>query len=115
MQVRLASFTKRQSHRWMRFGSILIGLTGLGLLSTAFTARFYTGSFSWMLLILVLMALAIAIGLHVRFLILARKEQHETASALDATELEYKSVFDNALDGIVVFDNHGICLEANPA
>lgn len=99
----------------MRFGSILIGLTGLGLLSTAFTARFYTGSFSWMLLILVLMALAIAIGLHVRFLILARKEQHETASALDATELEYKSVFDNALDGIVVFDNHGICLEANPA
>lgn len=115
MQVRVTSFTKRQSHRWMRFGSILIGLAALGLLSTAFTARFYTGSFSWILLILVLLALAIAIGLHVRFLILARKEQHETANALDATELEYKSVFDNALDGIVVFDDHGICLEANPA
>ncbi|MGB6875423.1 MAG: PAS domain S-box protein [Candidatus Acidiferrales bacterium] len=99
----------------MRFGSILIGLAALGLLSTAFTARFHTGSFSWILLILVLFALAIAIGLHVRFLILARKEQHETARALGATELEYKSVFDNALDGIVVFNDHGICLEANPA
>jgi PAS domain S-box-containing protein len=115
MQVRLTSFTNRQSHRWMRFGSILIGLAALGLLSSAFTARFYTGSFSWILLILVLFALAIAIGLHVRFLILVRKEQHETARALDATELEYKSVFDNALDGIVVFDDRGICLEANPA
>jgi PAS domain-containing protein len=63
----------------------------------------------------VLLALVLAIALHVLFLLLARREQRETARALDATELEYKSVFDNALDGIVVFDNHGICLEANPA
>lgn len=115
MQAHLTSSARNVSPRWMRFGSILIGLVALGLLSTAFTARFYAGSFSWILLILILFALAIAIGLHICFLLLARKEQRETARALDATELEYKSVFDNALDGIVVFDNHGICLKANPA
>jgi PAS domain S-box-containing protein len=67
------------------------------------------------LLALVLVALCTAIFLHVRFLILARREHHDTASALDATEREFKSIFDNALDAIVILDDHGICLEANPA
>jgi PAS domain S-box-containing protein len=48
-------------------------------------------------------------------LLLARREQRETASALDATEREYKSVFENALDGILILDDRGVCLEANPA
>jgi hypothetical protein len=50
------------------------------------------------LLALVLAALLISIALHVRFLILAKREHHETTNALDATEREYKSVFDGTLD-----------------
>ena len=33
----------------------------------------------------------------------------------DATEREYKSVFDSTLDGIVILDDRGVCLESNPA
>jgi PAS domain S-box-containing protein len=103
------------SQIWLRTGSILVSLAAIVLLATTFKADFYSGSLSPVLLALVLAALCVAIALHVRFLILARREQRETASALDATEREYKSVFDNALDGILILDDRGVCLEANPA
>jgi PAS domain S-box-containing protein len=99
----------------MRAGSILIFFAAVTLLATAFRARSYSGSFSSVLLTLVLVALCIAIVLHVRFLLLARREHRETVNVLDATEREYKSVFDNALDGILILDGQGVCLEANPA
>ena len=99
----------------MRVGSVLISLAAFTLLVAAFGAKFYSRSLSSILLTLVLIALCAAIILHVRFLILARREHRETSSALDATEREFKSIFDNALDGIVILDNQGICLEANPA
>ncbi|MGB9464121.1 MAG: PAS domain-containing protein, partial [Candidatus Acidiferrum sp.] len=70
---------------------------------------------SSVLLMLVLIALCIAIVLHVRFLLLARREHRETVNVLDATEHEYKSVFDSTLDGILILDDQGICLAANPA
>jgi PAS domain S-box-containing protein len=103
------------SRRWMRAGSLLISLAAVTLLVTAFGAKFYSRSLSSILLTLVLIALCTAIGLHVRFLILAHREHRETSNALDATEREFKSIFDNALDGILILDDRGICLEANPA
>ena len=115
MRRRDKTSSERQSQRWMRVGSVLIGFAALTLLATAFGAHLYSGLLSSALLTLVLITLGIAIGLHVRFLLLARQEHHETASALDATEREYKSVFDNTLDGILILDDQGVCLEANPA
>jgi PAS domain S-box-containing protein len=115
VQGRDKTSLRRQSQRWMRVGSVLIGFAAIALLATAFAAHLYSGSLSSVLLTLVLIALAVAIALHVRFLVLARQEQRETASALDATEREYKSVFDNTLDGILILDDQSVCLEANPA
>jgi PAS domain S-box-containing protein len=103
------------SRRWMRVSSVLISLAAITLLGAAFGAEFYSRSVSSILLTLVLIALCTAIALHARFLILARREHRETVTALDATEREFKSIFDNALDGIVILDDHGTCLEANPA
>lgn len=100
---------------WMRAGSILISFAAITLLAAAFGAHFYGGALSSQLLALVLIALCIAIVLHVRFLLLARHEHRETVNVLDATEREYKSVFDSALDGILILDDQGICLEANRA
>src|SRR5258707_10012443 len=100
----------------MLFGSVLVCFASIALLVIAFPPGLYTGGqVSSVLLVLVLSALLVAIALHIRFLILAKREQRETANALDATEREYKSVFDSALDGILILDDQGICLEANPA
>src|SRR6266404_5132506 len=83
-------------------GAILICFASLALLVAAFGPRSYSGSLSSLLLTLALIALCTAIILHARFLILARREHHETASVLDATEREFRSIFDNALDGILI-------------
>ena len=99
----------------MRIGSILISLAALILLGSAFGAHFYSGPVFSVLLMLVLIALCVAIALHIEFLVVSRREHRETVSVLDATERQYKSVFDSTLDGILILDNEGVCLEANPA
>src|SRR6266481_3966882 len=115
MRTLYSTFSKTRQQRWMRAGSILISFAAVTLLGTASGAHFYSGSLSSVLLRLVLIALCIAIVLHVRFLLLARREHRETVSVLDATEQEYKSVFDSTLDGILILDDQAVCLEANPA
>jgi PAS domain S-box-containing protein len=96
-------------------GSILISLAVATLLVTAFLPRLYNRPFSTPLLSIVLIALAAAIALHARFLILARREQRETADALTTTEHEFQAIFDSALDALLILDDQGVCLEANPA
>src|SRR5277367_6334033 len=101
--------------RWAQAGLLIIFLAVVVLLGAAFGPRSYAGPLSSLLLALVLIALCVAIVLHVRFLILTRHEHLETASVLDATEREFQSIFDSTLDSILILDDRGICLEANPA
>lgn len=115
MEARHSTFSKLRPQKWMRLGSVLISLAAITLLATAFGARFYSGPLFSVLLTLVLIALGVAIALHVQFLLLKRREHQETVAVLDATERQYKSVFDSALDAILILDDQGACLEANPA
>ncbi len=115
MQTPHTLFSENKPQRWMRAGSVLISLAAIILLAAGFLAHFYSGPLSSVLLAIVLITLCVAILLHVRFLLLARLEHRETVNVLDATEREYKSVFDSTLDGIVILDNRAVCLEANPA
>ena len=74
MQARLTTFSKSRTQRWLCIGSVLISFAAVTLPATAFGAHFYSASLSSVLLTLSLIALCIAIGLHVRFLLLARRE-----------------------------------------
>lgn len=99
----------------MRASFVLISVAAVGLLAAAFAIRSYNGNLPATLLIAVLVGLSTAILLHARFLVLARREHRDTARALDTTERAFQSIFDNALDGIVILDDDGMCVEANPA
>lgn len=101
--------------RGVSAGSILISLAILTLLATVFLPRLYARPFSSLLLTVVSVALALAIGLHIRFLLLLRREHHEAVDALRVTEREFQAIFDGALDGLLILDDAGTCLEANPA
>jgi len=96
-------------------GPVLILFAVAILVVAASLPRLYHGPFSWLLLTSVLVALVAAIALHVRFLVRARREQRETANALIITEREFQSIFDSALDALLILDDAGRCLEANPA
>jgi PAS domain S-box-containing protein len=87
----------------------------IALCVAAFLPQAYGGRWNSVLLALVLVALLAAITLHIRFLLLARRAQGETARVLDATEREFESIFDSTLDAILILDNAGTCREANPA
>jgi len=63
----------------------------------------------------VLAALCVVVFLLTRSLAVASEEQRQTASALVTTEREFQSVFENALDAILILDDQGICREANPS
>jgi PAS domain S-box-containing protein len=110
------STRQQDSHRRAVYaGSILISVAVVTLAVAAFLPRFYARPFSSLLLTLVLITLSAAIALHVRFLVLARREQRETAKALSTTEHEFQAIFDSALDSLLILDDQGTCLEANPA
>lgn len=115
METHRTILSKSRTQRWMRTSSVLISLAAATLLATAFGAHFYSGPVFSVLLVLVLIALCVAIILHAQFLVLKHREHRETVSVLDATERQYKSVFDRALDGILILDDQAACLEANPA
>lgn len=99
----------------MRASFVLISFAAIGLLAATFAIRSYNGTLPTALLLAVLIALSAAIFLQARFLVLARREHSDTARALDTTERAFQSIFDNALDGIVILDERGMCVEANPA
>src|SRR5580658_4736235 len=100
---------------WPQAVSFVIALALVVMLIAALLPRPHDGRLASILLISVLFALAVAIALHARFLFLARREQRQTTSTLDATEREFQSIFDSTLDAILIIDDRGICLEANPA
>jgi len=115
MSVPASAQHRGSRRRGVYSGSILISLAIVTLVVTVFVPRFYDHPLSSVLLMLVLITLAAAIVLHARFLVLARREHRETAKALTTTEREFQAIFDSALDSLLILDDHGICLEANPA
>jgi PAS domain S-box-containing protein len=60
-------------------------------------------------------ALSFAIFLNIYSLWHLRKQHSQTDQAFRYTDCEFSSIFQNVLDGIVIVDNEGDCLDANPA
>ena len=107
--------TPRLLKNWLRTSAFLILLAAVILFGTIFAAKFYRLPLSSYFLAAVLVALSCAIALHARFLILLRRDNQKTANTLHATGSEFKSIFQNALDAILILDDQGACIEANPA
>ena len=67
------------------------------------------------LLPVLLVALCMAVSLTVFSLLNVRSEHHGTDKAFRNTDCEFSSIFENVLGGILIVDNDGCCLDANPA
>ena len=98
-----------------QLGSIPLILALLILLIVLLLSRHQGLEVFSVLLGIVLAALCAVVFLFTRSLAVASSEQRETASALDTTEREFQSIFENALDAILILDDQGICREANPS
>jgi PAS domain S-box-containing protein len=100
---------------WFRIGSLALLVLAIGLLLLSLGNRLYSAGLSVAALFFALLILGCAAFLHIRSLLQEQKRHRETARAFDAREREFTSVFHHALDGILMLDDAGMCLEANPA
>ena len=100
---------------WLKGSAFLILLAAVILFVTGLAARFNYAQLTSYFFVVVLAALGFALFLVIRYLLLLRNETQDTVMTLVSAGREFKSVFQNVLDGILILDCSGLCLEANPA
>jgi PAS domain S-box-containing protein len=93
---------------WFRVSSLLLLAVAICLLLLVLGDRLYASNLSAAALVAVLVALGFAAFLHVRAWYVGRK-------GIYATEREFTSIYQHALDGILILNDCGVCLDANPA
>ena len=93
---------------WFRVSSLVLLLVAVALLIVVLGHSVYRANLALAALGAVLLALGCAALLHAR-------AWYDERQSIYATEREFTSVFQHALDGILILDDRGVCLDANPA
>jgi len=91
--------------------SVVVSLASVTLSAVTFAA--YHKDAGVGVLILAIAILCVAAIVHGRFLYLAREQYRQSNGLLLSKEREFQSIFENALDAILVVDGSGVCLDAN--
>ena len=116
MKLPLTSKTFCQnSPLWFRWCSVATLCASIGFLSFSLLAYSYHSISVTTLVPSLLIALSFAAFLNVYSLWHFRNQHRETDQAFRDTDCEASSIFRNVLDGILIANNEGNCLDANPA
>jgi PAS domain S-box-containing protein len=108
--VRLATSTP-----WLRFGASASLVSAISLLWIAIVRQSVLSFSSALLEVSIVLALLIAVSLGVCSLLKVRSAHEAILQAFQDTDREFSSIFQNVLDGILIVDDDGVCLDANPA
>jgi len=114
-RVRRAPFPVQGEQLGWRVASVAVSLVSVALIALTLGYKLRGAELPSVLLVALLAAFGMVVLLLSKFLLRAYHEQHDTTGALDTTEREFQSIFENALDAILILDNQAICREANPA
>jgi PAS domain S-box-containing protein len=98
--------------RWFSSTSLFLLLVGMAFFSLSSLAD---NRQSLLFLVVIPIVLLGVLALHAYYWLRAGREQHAVADAFYVTEREFASVFEYALDGILILDDQATCLNANPA
>jgi PAS domain S-box-containing protein len=110
-----SSALTNSSPLWLRFGSLGVLLISIGVLSVSFALNIYGSRLAADLLPTISIALTCAVFLAVCSSWYFLKEHRRTDQAFRDTDCEFSSIFQNVLDGILILNQTGACLEVNPA
>ena len=100
---------------WLRWCSIITLAASVGLLFVSLFAYNYHPIFAGSLVPSLVVALSFAVFLIIYLFWNVRREHRDADQAFRYTDCEFSSIFENVLDGILIVDNDGDCLDANPA
>jgi len=98
--------------RWCSIGVLFLSIASLGI--SVFTYNYHDVLTSHLVPLLIL-ALCLAVLLNVYTLWQLRREHRAEDRAFRYADREFSSIFHNVLDGILIVDSDGRCLDANPA
>src|SRR5882762_595352 len=104
--------TGRLWFRWCSVGALFASVVFLSISVFAYN---YQGVLASHLVPVLIVALCLAVFLNVYTLWHIRKEHRNEDQAFRYADCEFSSIFQNVLDGILIVDNEGTCLDANPA
>jgi PAS domain S-box-containing protein len=99
---------------WLRWCSIATLIASVGLLFVSLYARTYQTIIAANLVPSLVVTLSFAVCLNIYSFWHLRREHREADQAFRNTDCEFSSIFENVLDGILIVDNEGDCLDANP-
>lgn len=114
-RLRRALFPAKGKQFGWRVASVTVSLISVTLIALTLGYRLRGAELPAVLLLALLAAFATVVLLLSKFLFWAQKEEGQITGALNTTEREFQSVFENALDAILILDDEAICREANPA
>jgi len=100
---------------WLRWSSVATLALSVVLFCISLFAYNHQTIFAETLVPSLLFALSFAVFLNIFSLWRLWKEHRQSDQAFRDTDCEFSSIFHNVLDGILIVDNEGDCLDANPA
>jgi PAS domain S-box-containing protein len=112
---RASAALTRSSPMWLRFGSLGVLLVSIGLLLLSFAVNIYGSRFAAGLVPTILVVLTCAVSVAVCSSWYLRNEHRRTDQAFRDTDCEFSSIFQHVLDGILILNEAGGCLDVNPA
>jgi PAS domain S-box-containing protein len=101
--------------RWLHKCSVGTLTISAGLFCVSLFAYSYNATLRANLIPSLFVALSFAILLNICSFWHFRREHREADKAFRYTDREFSSIFQNVLDGILIVDDAGTCLDANPA
>ncbi len=104
-----------QFWRWSFSASAFVLILAVGFAVFSFRPQLVPTQYSSFVIPSLLAGLTCAVTLHFITLAKAREDQRKSDLAFDTTDREFAGVFQNTLDGILILDDRGVCLDANPA
>jgi PAS domain-containing protein len=114
-RLRRALFPSQDSQYGWRLASVTVSLVSVGLIALTLAYRLRGIELPPALWVGLLGTFATVVLLLSKFLFWTQKEGGQFQGAFTTTEREFHSIFENALDAIVILDDDAICREANPA
>jgi len=114
-RVRRALFPVQGNQIGWRIASVTVSILSVVLIALTLGYRLRGAELPPVLLLALLLTFATVVVLLSKFLFWAQREEGEFQGAYKTSEHEFQSVFENALDTILILDDQGICREANPA
>src|SRR3984893_2381216 len=100
---------------WFRRSSIAMLASSIALLCLSLFADNFNLSFAPNLVPSLLVALGFTALLNFYSVWYLRKEYRQADEAFRDTDCEFSSIFQNVLDGILIINDKGTCIDGNPA